>query len=201
MMTKLAFLVGLSLSLLGLAWGQPAAGTVEIGLSGTAGSIASKTEWSSPYGSGSGEQEAQSYLTLLFRPGFYLVDGLSVEPEIYWTALEDEAPAFSLSGNVSYTYRAPDAKVGPFVIVGYGLANTVPVADRALMRVSDKLDITLLNLGGGLKAFVTESAAIRIEYRYQTYWYERSETYGNFTETYKRTYYLHNIFFGFSVFF
>ena len=189
-----------ALMLCSAASGQPTGGTWELSLSGAAGSIGGTSEWSGTYGSGSSDQDAQSFLTLLFRPGLYIVDGLSIEPEFHWTAIEDAPPALSLSGNLAYTFRAPASTVAPFVLVGYGVANTVPVLDRALFRLSKDMDISVLNVGAGLKLFLSESVAMRVEYRYQTYRQENTDSYGPFTETYKQTYRLHNVFFGFSVF-
>ncbi len=170
----MARIVGL-LSIIALALSpaanaQLAAGTWELSVSGTAGSV---SETYSSSGSGASHtSDAQGYLTLYLRPALFLTEGLSFEPEVVWTAIENNPPAFSFAGNLSYTYRAPDAVAGPFVLIGYGFGNTVPLTQRALGRLSDKMDISLLNVGGGAKFFLGERIALRTEYRYQRYGYK-----------------------------
>ncbi len=167
----------IALALAPVANAQLAAGTWELSVSGTAGSV-SQTYSSSSSG-GSRTTDAEGYLTLYLRPAVFLTEGLSFEPEIVWTAIENDPPAFNLAGNLSYTYRAPEAVAGPFVLIGYGVGNTVPLTQRALGRMSDKMDISVLNVGGGVKFFLGERIALRTEYRYQRYGY--AYDYPNFT--------------------
>jgi opacity protein-like surface antigen len=179
---------------------QPAAGTWELSLPGTAGSVSTKTEYSGSYRSGSNSPEAQSYLMLYVRPGYYIFNGLSLEPEIPWMAIEDIEPALSVTGNISYTLHSPESRVAPFVLVGYGMGNTIPDAQRAVVCTSDEFDVSVLNAGGGFKIFVGEATALRVEYRYQRCSKEESETFGPYTMTFRHTNNQHNVIFGFSFF-
>jgi hypothetical protein len=182
---------------LGTLRAQTQQGTWELSLSGHLGSVSISSESGGPYGTSSSSSESHTFLSLTLRPGLYILDHLALEPEVLWTAIEDEFPSFSLSGNLSYNFAIPDSRVVPFILAGYGVGNTIPLFQRALFRYSDKLDISVLNLGTGLKIFLAERAALRVEYRYQRYSQEQSYSYGY---TSKTTEGFHNVFFGFSVF-
>jgi len=171
---------------------QTQQGTWEFSLSGNAGSVSTSSQYSGPYSSSSSESEAEGYVLLALRPGLYVVDGLALEPEILWTAVEHEKPCFSLSGNLAYNFAIPESRTTPFLLVGYGTGNAIPINNTLLFRSSYKLDISLVNLGAGLKIFLAEQAALRLEYRYQKYTEE-----GEYRSSMHK---FHNVFFGFSVF-
>ena len=176
--------------------GQTRKGVWELSISGYLGTIKQSYEWSSRYGSGTSEGEAKGYILLAFRPGYYITEEFMIEPEILWTAHEDLPPSFAISANLAYNINIPDKHITPFVLVGYGIGNGIPITHRLIYRSSDKLDINVLNLGAGLKIFVSEPIAIRIEYRYQSYSHEDSED--SYTSESTTTY--NTIMFGFSVF-
>jgi opacity protein-like surface antigen len=179
---------------------QTQQGTWELSLSGNLGSVSGSSETTGSFGSSKSELESQGYLSLALRPGFYIIDGLVVEPEILWTAVEKDPPSFSLSGNLAYNFSIPQSHITPFVLVGYGTGNAIPLFQRLLFRSSDKLDISVLNIGAGLKFFVAERIALRTEYRYQRYSQERTFSSGSFNSTTKTIQNFHNVFFGFSIF-
>jgi opacity protein-like surface antigen len=179
---------------------QTKQGSWEFSLSGNLGSTSSRTETTTPSGTTTTESEAQGFLSLALRPGYYVIDGLVVEPEILWTTLENIPPSFSLSVNVAYNFRIPESQVTPFVLAGYGTGNAVPIFQRLFFRSSDKLDIGVLNLGGGVKIFFAEQIALRAEYRYQRFSQERTSSFGSSSYTTERTQNFHNVFFGFSFF-
>jgi opacity protein-like surface antigen len=72
---------------------------------------------------------------------------------------------------------------------------------RLLGRASDKLDIPVFRVGGGLKVFVSKSVALKVEYRYEQYTRESTSNYyyNSYTSTVTTNY--HNVLFGFCVFF
>jgi opacity protein-like surface antigen len=182
----------LLLASMSTAVSQTQRGTWEFSLSGAFSSYSSKSE-----GSGSTyESDPQQVVSLLLRPGYFVIDGLEILPEIYWGATSGEPPSFSFSGNIAYSYLIPGARVAPFVLAGYGIGNGVPVLERMVGRSSDAFDITVLNLGGGAKVFVTKAVAVTAEYRYQQY--NREVTNGSYTSKY--TYSFHNVFLGVSFF-
>ncbi len=98
------------------------------------------------------------------RLGIFVVEGLELEPEFVLLAAEGNDPMYMVNANISYNFRT-HGKSTPFLLIGYGLANTVP-AFGVPMFWSD-FSIGVLNIGAGAKIFVTDDIAIRLEYRYQ----------------------------------
>ena len=168
-----------------VAFCQVEKGSWEMSLAATFGSVSTSRDGD--------EGESTSLLSVAFRPGYYVIDGLSIEPELFWTAIESERPMFSLAANASYTFRPSDANVSPFLLAGYGIGNGIPTFQRLMFRASDEMDVSVLNLGGGVKYFLSKDIGLRAEYRYQRFHQEEgsSETTANW----------HTILFGFSVFF
>jgi opacity protein-like surface antigen len=171
---------------------QTQQGAWEFSLSGAASSYSSKSEFSGH----TSESESQQIMSLLVRPGFFVIEGLEIQPEVYWGAASGDPPSFSFSGNLAYNYLIPGARVAPFILAGYGVGNGMTLLERMFGRNSDAFDITVINLGGGAKFFVTKAVAITAEYRYQQFGHE--STSGSFTTNH--TYYFHNIFVGISIF-
>jgi len=182
------------------ALAQTQQGAWEFSVSGSFASLSSKTESSGYGGSHTHESDAENYFSLLLRPGFFIIEGLEIEPEIYWGAASGVPPSFSVSGNLSYNLTIPGSRVTPFALAGYGIGNGVPILETLVSRSSDEFNIGVLNLGGGLKIFVTKQVAFRAEYRFQQYSQETTSGSGSFTTTTNRTYTFHNAFLGVSVF-
>jgi hypothetical protein len=173
---------------------QTKQGKWELSLSGYAGSIKESYKVTSPYGHYDDEGEAQSYILLALCPGYYFSNAIEFEPEILWTAQEDVPPAFALSANIAYNFNIPDSKVMPFFLIGYGIANGIPLTQRLIGRSSDKMDIGFFSIGAGLKIFIAEPVALRIEYRYQSFKRETSNS--GFSS--ERTTTIQNFLLGFS---
>jgi len=180
---------------------QTERGSWELSAACNLGSTSTSYESTSGGQTQSGSSEATGYFALDLRVGGYLVDGFSIEPEVYMLAVEKDLPSFNLGANLAYTFDIPESRLKPFVIVGYGIGNATPLMQRLLGRSSDKLDIPVLRAGGGLKVFVSKSVALKVEYRYERYTQERTTTYFNSSYTSKSTASYHNLLFGFSVFF
>jgi opacity protein-like surface antigen len=194
-----------AIQLIGCEWVRAAslAGSREISVSGQMGQV--KTTWKyssrSLYDSYAHTEEATStFMTLALRFGIYVYRGLAIEPEVHWSSLESAEPALSLHGNLAYNFDVATSpgqvRVMPFVLAGYGIGNSVPFSLSLYAPSSGTWNVGVLNLGAGLKAFITESVALRTEYRYQRYAWSEDRGYSK-TET---TEAFHNIFFGFSVF-
>jgi hypothetical protein len=184
---------------------QVTRGSWEMSLSATMGSVSSSTEYTYGGKTSTYESEANTYLSLAIRPGFFVVDGLSIEPELLWTAIEGDQPAIAVLGGLSYTFAIPESPIAPFILVGYGIGNGIPIAQRLIGRTSSDFDVSTLNAGGGLKVFVSPNVAFRAEYRYQRYaWEETPSSYwpsGYVPGPFKYSTTYHNIFIGISVFF
>ena len=137
---------------------------VELAFSGTLGS------WSAGRSSGgSSNSESMKYFSLFLEPGYYLANSVSLEPEFGMMAVEQEQPAFYIIGNISYTYLPPDSKTALFVLAGYGISNAVqyPLYNNVIMRISKKMDVTVLNAAFGIKALVNDRVALRVGFNYK----------------------------------
>jgi len=172
----------------------------ELSFSGTGGWVS--TSYSS--GSQSSSSDAQGYLTLVSRTGIFVYEGLSVEPEISLTAIEGTEPALVFAGNISYTFTPPNSNVCPFILGGVGIGNAIPMGPNPLGRTSDALDVFMIGAGAGLKVFLTESAALRFEYRYQHFSHEYEYVTSYYPTMKKSTadiaYNMHRVFIGVSIF-
>jgi opacity protein-like surface antigen len=195
----------LALAIVVEASAQLTQGSWEMSMSASMGSVSSATEYTYGGKTSTYEGEAESYISLAFRPGYYIIDGLSFEPELVWTATEGNEPAIAVLAGLSYTFTIPQSPVAPFILVGYGIGNGIPVAQRLIGRTSNEFDVAALNAGGGLKVFVSPNIAFRAEYRYQRYaWEETPSIYwpSEFVPgPFKHSTTYHNIFIGISVFF
>jgi hypothetical protein len=172
----------LSIALLMLASGSVLGqkkGDVELSLAGSFGSS------SMSQGSYSSDMK---YAILSVSSGYYLIDGLSVEPEIDWLAMKDGFPGWLFLGNVSYTYPGIDERhrIAPFIRVGYGVSNSVQALTMQLLaRTSNKMDVGVFNVGGGLKLGLVERAFLRAEVYYRQFnWTESSSYYDYASQRY-----------------
>jgi opacity protein-like surface antigen len=183
------------------ALSQTHQGSWEFSVSGAFSSFSLKTESSGFGGTHTHESDkATNYFSLLLRPGFYVIDGLEIEPEINWGAADGIPPSFSFSGNIAYTYLIPNTHVAPFALAGYGIGNGIPLLQRMFDRSSDAFDIGVLNLGGGVKWFAGKQVALRVEYRFQRYTHESTTGTGTYSTTQNTTFNFNNVFLGVSVF-
>jgi opacity protein-like surface antigen len=153
-------------------------GDVELSFSGSLGSN-TITE-SSSGGYSFSNSSTEKYLFFSVSPGYYLLDGLSVEPEISFTANQHEQPAQYLLLNLSYTYLLPNSREALFLRAGYGISNSVqmPVLGAAVVHTSDKFNVGVLNLGAGAKFLVTQSVILRAEVNYRSHTWSNDEGYG-----------------------
>lgn len=150
-------------------------GDVELSLSGSLGKVSSS---SSGFGSNS---SSESFLLLSVSPGYYFGRGFSIEPEVGLLAVEDEEPGVSLIGNIAYTHRIPESDVALFLCVGYGVSNALsfPVPGGIPFRMSNEFDITVFNVGGGLKYVIKDAVALRLELNYRNHsWMQEYSYYG-----------------------
>lgn len=149
-------------------------GSWELNFAGSLGSVKSSVEYSSSYYDyyNNSDSESQTYFQLGVIPAYYLIEGLSVEPEISILAIEKTEPSFLLIGNLAYTFKIESNRFYPFIRAGYGITNAFqfPV-NGSLTRLSNSMDIGVLNLGAGLKTQLTESVLLRTEVNYRKFSY------------------------------
>jgi hypothetical protein len=141
-------------------------GDVELSFSGGLDS------WSnSSTSSGSTHSDSRNLAILSVVPGFYVIDGLSLEAELGLFAEEKAKPAEFLLGNISYTYPIPESRVALFGRVGYGFSNAwqLPVPLGTVLRVSNDFDVGVFNAGAGVKILVSQGVALRAELNYKSH--------------------------------
>ena len=138
-----------------LAHAQPGTGgSKELSISGSYQNI------SSGGSSGSGA------FLLSPRLGFFVYEGLEIEPEVLLMFASGSEPVYMVNGNVSYNFVNAGKGV-PFILAGYGIANTVPTFGVPLLSTGFR--VSVLNIGAGVKAFLRENIALRVEYRFQRF--------------------------------
>lgn len=171
-------------------------GNWELNFSASIGNLSTTKSSSSSgaYSSYSGEKtESMFYVQLGVIPAYFFTDGLSFEPEINLLIQNQEGvdnkPALSFLGNLSYTFNIPNKKFAPFIRAGYGISNSVqiPAVIGGLGRVSDKLDVGVLNAGAGIKILVSEKILIRTELNYRRYSYGIDSNMSYFSYSYDYT--------------
>lgn len=115
--------------------------------------------------------DSRNFFSLSIMPGYYFSDGFSFEPEISILTIEKTPPSFFFLGNISYTYRIPESNVAPFGRIGYGVSNAVtyPMTGSTPLKVSKDVNIGVFNAGGGIKALLTSSIALRAEMNYRKF--------------------------------
>lgn len=108
------------------------------------------------------------YVSLSLMPGYYVIGGLSIEPEIGMTFMEKIKPAFSLIGNISYTFLLPETSTAIFARVGYGITNSRNTpGDITYYRGWGNNDANIFNLGAGAKFLIDPKVYIRSEILYR----------------------------------
>jgi Outer membrane protein beta-barrel domain len=137
--------------------------------------------------SGHGYEDSESYnfMYLGVSPGFFLAQGISVEPEIAFMAMEKQLPTWYFLLNICYTHALEGTKVAPFARAGIGIANGIPALPGTLtvFRVSDQLDVLVLNVGGGVKYQIAGAAYLRAEANYKRYSWSRALSSGSTSST------------------
>ena len=110
------------------------------------------------------------YANISAIPTYYIVDNIAVDLELSYLASESSRPGMSVIGNLSYTYPLGDSILAPFARAGYGIGNSLssyvgPYA-RPEILFSD-FDVSIINLGLGVKYLLSPSVNIRSELNYR----------------------------------
>ena len=118
------------------------------------------------YGNGSGDEEFYSEISLAL--GFFIIDGLSFEPELDFNFISDAA--LSIIANISYTFDIPGKNLYPFFKVGYGKSSYM-VHEYGYYEDSEglfgSLDADVINASAGVKIVQSSSMAWRLELNYK----------------------------------
>ena len=98
------------------------------------------------------------YLNLGISAGFYIVNGLSIQPEFDINSCS-EGFSVSILGNLCYTFYIPEKNIYPYLKLGYGLSNDPKNSDDLFANI----DYKTITAGAGVKfiyfpgmAFITE---------------------------------------------
>lgn len=147
------------------------------------------------------EADGRVYLNTSLKIGYFLVKGFEIEPEIYTYFAEKNKPSFLFNGNLAYNHRIEETNFYPFILIGYGVGNSLPLITtiNAYMRTSNEFNVGCLNAGTGIKYFISKNVGIRVEYRYQKYSDKNEESNGNYTYENEYQIKLHSFLFGLSV--
>jgi len=110
-----------------------------------------------------------SYKELYFHlgaaAGYYIIDNLSVEPELDINLSFDNS-SFLVIGNLCYSFSKPASNVSPFVKIGYGWSEYK--AEPYYYGGSfDYEDYKIINTGGGLKIRYSGNMMLRMEINYR----------------------------------
>lgn len=125
------------------------------------------------------DQGNSAYFNLNILPAYYILNGLSIEPQITLNATEGIEPEFNFIGNLSYTFRIKESGFAPYIKAGYGISNSVSVKNLYYdwlgnsrfesVYHSDKFDIGVFNSALGMKFLVNKKIALRGELNFKVY--------------------------------
>lgn len=113
----------------------------------------------------SGGGSATSFL-ISPRLGFFVYEGLEIEPEVSLLIASSVDPVYTANANLSYNFLASRKSV-PFLLLGYGRSNTIPYLNVPLGPRD--FGVNVFNAGAGVKIYLYPDVALRIEYRLQKF--------------------------------
>lgn len=134
-------------------------GDWELGFSSNIGSMNIQTIQPNNYE----YSESGIYLNIGLSTGFYIINGLSIEPELDIN-LCSEGFSVSILSNLCYTLNLPQKKFFPYVKLGYGLSND----PKNTVDLFSNIDFKTINAGAGVKLMYFPSMAFKMEINYRT---------------------------------
>jgi hypothetical protein len=151
-------------------------GNIELTLSGTAG-----YQRESASGDVSNSQNI-GYAMLNLDAGYYIFNGLSLEPQIGFLVIENSYPSQSVLLNISYTKRISNSPFAVYLLGGYGISNSLspPFLESIPVRVDDKWDVHIINAGFGTKILIKDNVVFRMELNYRRESFEYTVPVGMF---------------------
>ncbi len=142
----------------------------------------------SGYGYYNESGENEFYSESLLSIGFFIVDGLSIEPELAFRFLGETT--MSLVANTSYTFTISGKNIHPFLTVGYGKTSFNGIGNNYYDEDSEglfgSLKANLINACIGIKIQQSLTFAYRLELNYKNI--SHTESYNNpYSDPYKVT--------------
>jgi opacity protein-like surface antigen len=123
-------------------------------------------------------EEASWIMNLPFHLNYFVSENIGVGAEINFTDAKGiKNTGIILNILVEANFPIRQGKSIPFLLAGYGYSNGSFIYDRMAIKNFQETDIGVLNLGAGLKLFITEKIYARIEGRYQNFSGESENTY------------------------
>lgn len=103
------------------------------------------------------------YLNLGVSTGFYIFNGLSIEPEF---TINSYSGGFSVTmlGNLCYTFDIPQKNIYPYIKFGYGLSGE---PSNSGPSNSGSLNLKTINAGAGVKIMYFPDMAFKMEINYR----------------------------------
>jgi opacity protein-like surface antigen len=111
----------------------------------------------------SGAEESDSVFNLPVRVGYFIWQGLEIEPEVMYTKFSGSDAGWLLSANVAYNFKMSHP-ILPFILGGVGFGNGFTYAGVA--EGDPDLNAFVYQFGVGAKFLIGSSAAFRLEYRF-----------------------------------
>lgn len=143
-------------------------GDWEFGFSLNIGGSSEQTKQTSTYSDGSSQYsytydytEKGFYTHLGVSIGYYIINGLSIEPEFDLNLYNWEI-SVSLLSNLCYTFYLPQKNIYPYLKLGYGLST-----EPGSSNLFEFLDINTINAGVGIKLNYSSGMAFRMEINYR----------------------------------
>ena len=102
------------------------------------------------------------YLNLGVSTGFYIINGLSIEPELDIISCS-EGFSLSILSNICYTLYIPRKNIYPYVKLGYGLSNDPKNSGNPF----GNLEYKTINAGAGIKFMYFPGMAFLTEINYK----------------------------------
>ena len=143
-------------------------GDLEFGFALNIGGSSEQTKQTSTYNDGSSQYystydytEKGLYTHLGVSTGYYIINGLSIEPEFNINLYSWEISA-SLLGNLCYTFYLPLKNIYPYLKLGYGLSS-----EPGGSSLFESLDLKTINAGVGIKLTYSSGMAFRMEINYR----------------------------------
>ncbi len=135
------------------------------------------------------QKEFATIFTVPIRFGIFATRAIEFEPELLFTKFKEEDTGYVFSANLAYHFSSghPQQKAVPYIFGGLGVSNTFLFLYNTLYPERTGDHFTVLNLGAGIKQFISQDVALRMEYRFQDFM-------GNDAVVY------HHLFLGLSVF-
>lgn len=115
-----------------------------------------------------GNENKQLFFELTLAPGFYIIDGLSLEPEL---SINSAVSSLSLIGNLSYAFHIRGENVYPFLKIGFGKSSYM------CEETFGSFNSDVLSGAAGLKIIQGASFAIRLEVNYKKFISDQANQY------------------------